>query len=92
MPQEPELSSLVKQDKWIDHAIDELKRDNAYRLDDAVDKGFAELKQITAFGLFLFVLIVVIWMLWSLKNMLKIDLFPGRDFNLMEDIDKIMTD
>jgi hypothetical protein len=89
---ETDHSGIIHQDEWMHHAIDQVKRENAFHLDDAVDKAFAELKQMTAFGLFVFVLVVLIWLLWTLKNLLRIDLFPGKDFRLMEDIDELLKD
>ncbi|MDX5319426.1 MAG: hypothetical protein LPK45_00050 [Bacteroidota bacterium] len=76
---------VVHQDAWVKDAMEHLKHFNERNLDDALDHGFQRVKPAVAFGYLMIVGTALIWFLWWLKNWLKIEVFPDKDFQIIDD-------
>lgn len=86
----PHSEHIVHQDLWMTESAKRLKEQNKAEFEAAVDSGFNQAQGVIAYSYGILVLVLTVWLLWWLKNYLRIDLFPNRNFDVIEDSEKLL--
>jgi hypothetical protein len=67
-------------------SFEETRRENSMRITYSVDNGFKNAKLFVGLGFGFTLITVTIWATWNVKNILKIDIFPGGHHGMIDDI------
>lgn len=79
-PNEPQLKKLVLK------SFEDTRKENTLRLNFAVESGFSDVKLFVGLGFGFTVVILGVWATWNVKNILKIDIFPGGHHTFIDDV------
>jgi hypothetical protein len=72
--------------KLVLKTFEDTRKENSMRITYSVDNGFKNAKLFVGLGFGFTLVTVTIWATWNVKNILKIDIFPGGHHGMIDDI------